>query len=96
MQNTAQLLADREPLLWSQDDARMLSPGVRPLRVQPIEIGSIERVQHAIAFCGKGQLFLVGLPKEANVQRRSRVNTSSTESRDKSIVHRVFVDVDPD
>lgn len=44
-QNAAQLLADREPLLRCQDHSGVLTAGVDPLRVQPIEIGDIKRIK---------------------------------------------------
>src|SRR5208283_3633887 len=53
-QDPAQLLADREPLLWRQNHSSVFSPGNGPLRVKPIEIRDVERVEHAPMFGGKG------------------------------------------
>jgi hypothetical protein len=38
----------------------MLSPGNRPLRVKPMEIGNVERIEDTFMRRGEGQLFFVG------------------------------------
>jgi hypothetical protein len=96
MQDAAHLLANREPLLWRQNHAGMISPGTDPLRVEAIEIGHVERVQDTPTFGGESQLLLVRLFGEAGIQSRDRCDTAGTKSRDKIAVHRVFIDVDFD
>ena len=96
MQEAAQLLANREPLLRRQNHTGMLSPGADPLRVQSIEIGHVERVEDTPTFSGEGQLLLVRFFGEAGVQSRDHCDTAGTKSRDKITVHRVFVDVELD
>jgi hypothetical protein len=50
MQDAAQLLADRKPLLRCQNHTGMLSPGTDPLPVKSIEIGDVERVEDTFMF----------------------------------------------
>jgi hypothetical protein len=95
-QDAAQLLANREPLLWRQNHSGMLSPGIDPLRVKSVEIRHVECVEDTPMFGSEGQLFVVGLPGETSVQSRDHGNAAGTKGRDKIGVHRVFVDVDLD
>jgi len=96
MEQAAQLLANREPLLRRQNHAGMLSSGADPFRVKAIEIGHVERVENTPAFGGESQLLVVRLFGKAGAQSREHCDTAGTESRDKIAVHRVFVDVDLD
>ena len=96
MQEAAQLLANREPLLRRQNHAGMPSPGADPLRVKAIEIGHVECVEDTPALGGEGQLFVVRLLGETGVQSRDHDNATRTKSRDKSTMHRIFVEVELD
>ena len=82
MQETAQLLANREPLLRRQNYSGVFSAGADPLRVKSIEIGDVERVEDTPMFGGEGQLFIVRLLGEAGVQSRDHDNATRTKSRD--------------
>lgn len=95
-QNAAQLLPDREPLLRRQDHTGMLPPGADPLRVKTIEIGNVVCIENTLTFRSESQLFLVGVLDKASVQRSQHRNTPRTKSRDQTIIHRVFVEVELD
>ena len=95
-QNAAQLFANQEPLLWRQNHACVFSPGAHPLRVQPMEIVNVERVNDTPTPHSDHQLFLVRFLSKASIQSRNHRNATSTKGGDKIAVHRVLVDVDLD
>jgi hypothetical protein len=93
VKDTAQLLANREPLLRRQDYTGMVSPGTDPLRVKSIEVGHVERVEDTLAFGSEGQLLLVGLPGQTLIHYRDHCDTTRTKGRDQTTMHRIFVEV---
>src|ERR1019366_2099615 len=60
-QDSAQLLADREPLPGGQNHSAMFSPSADPHLVKAIEIRDVERVEDAPMLGGKCQLFVARL-----------------------------------
>src|SRR5258708_4844114 len=74
----------------------MLASGTDPLRVKSIEIGNVKRVQDALAFGSEGQLFLVGPLSQTGIHNRDRCHTTKTKCRDKTTMHRIFVEVELD
>lgn len=93
-QDPPQLLADRKSLLRRKNHAAMFSARTDPSRVKSIEIGDVEGVEDTLSLGRERQVFLVGPPDQAGIQRCDHFDTPRSKRRNQITIHSVFIDVD--